>query len=286
MRRYMFLRVGMLAAIFAAALCLAGQASAFDAKAHAARILAAEKAGAPQPLVAREIAMNEDPFAYGVQDAYVLMREKEGEVRAGYKAIFTKKEVMDKFGAKSPASGVLFKAGRYIGSPIIAADTDGLTLEPEIGFRLVRPITAKIASVEDLKGYVGAVFPAIEIPRVNYAGKNPNYSDLICGNGGSYKFITGSYLPIDRVGLGSVRVEVDRDGKPYVKGTSESAMGDPWKALLWLVNDVVSRGGKLTEGDILLTGAMAPGAPATVGKYSADFGELGKITFQIYPLIN
>lgn len=286
MRRDRFLKAKIITAAFAAVLCFAAAASAFDAEGPAARIRTAEKAGSPTPIMTSEIALNDVPYAYGIQDAYVLVREKEGEVRAGYKAGLTSQSDMDRFGSKTPLSGVIFKSGRYIGSPIIAADTKGLTMVPEIGFRLDRAVTQKVSSVEELRGYVAAVFPAVELPVNNFSRSNISYLDIASTNLGAYKFITGRYMPIDSADLSNVSVTVDRDGKAYMKGNSSDVMGGAWNALLWLVNDVLSRGGKLSTGDIMLTGPMTQPAPATVGKYKADFGALGNITFQVYPLIN
>ena len=48
-------------------------------------------------------------------------------------------------------------------------------------------------------------------------------------------------------------------------------MGTQWKALLWLVNNVVARNGGIDAGQYLLTGAMGNMIPGKSGSYTATF---------------
>ena len=62
-------------------------------------------------------------------------------------------------------------------------------------------------------------------------------------------------------------------------------MGDPWNSLLWCVNDILSRGGTLARGTVILTGTAAPAYVATgegiPGSYVGDCGALGTVTLAI-----
>jgi len=52
-------------------------------------------------------------------------------------------------------------------------------------------------------------------------------------------------------------------------------------ALLWLINDVLSKGFQIKSGNILLTGSIGKINSYKPGLYMGDFGKLGKIYFEI-----
>jgi 2-keto-4-pentenoate hydratase len=58
-------------------------------------------------------------------------------------------------------------------------------------------------------------------------------------------------------------------------------MGDPWVAALWLVNVAVKRGRVVEPGHALSTGVIGKRIEAEAGRYTADFGELGVIEFEV-----
>ena len=58
-------------------------------------------------------------------------------------------------------------------------------------------------------------------------------------------------------------------------------MGDPWKAALWLVNVAVKRGRVVEPGHVLSTGVIGKRIEAEPGNYTADFGALGTIAFEV-----
>ena len=260
-------------------------ATATDAAKAAAQIRNAEVTGKPVPLMSQKISLKDEAFSYGIQNIYVANRIKEGEIPAGYKAGLTSDAMMKMFGADAPVNGVLFKSGRLFGTPIITTDTKGLKIELELGFRIAKPITKKITDVKELKEYIDTAFPAIELPTTDFdQPAQMTHYDLISANTGSYKFITGSYVPIDSLDINNIDATLTHNGKEVAKGKASDVLGDQWKALLWLVNDIIARGGKLNEADILLSGSMNSAIPATPGKYTADYGTFGKISFEIYPM--
>jgi 2-keto-4-pentenoate hydratase len=65
------------------------------------------------------------------------------------------------------------------------------------------------------------------------------------------------------------------------QGKAADALGDQWKALLWLVNGVVEHGYTIDPGQILITGAMGKMIPGKPGKYDGDWGVLGKMSWTV-----
>ena len=65
-------------------------------------------------------------------------------------------------------------------------------------------------------------------------------------------------------------------------GDGRAALGDPYLALTWLVNELSSRGMALHSGQYVSTGTcMVPLAVAPGDRVSADFGFFGTIDLQI-----
>ena len=48
-------------------------------------------------------------------------------------------------------------------------------------------------------------------------------------------------------------------------------------ALTWLINEVLDQGYEIKPEQFLITGTIGPMVPATPGRYSADFAQLGEI---------
>jgi 2-keto-4-pentenoate hydratase len=53
------------------------------------------------------------------------------------------------------------------------------------------------------------------------------------------------------------------------------------EALTWLINSTLAQGYALRPGHVLMTGSIGSMHPGKAGKYRADFGALGDITFAI-----
>jgi 2-keto-4-pentenoate hydratase len=91
----------------------------------------------------------------------------------------------------------------------------------------------------------------------------------------------GKKVALDKVDVGAVKVAMTLDGAEANKGAASDALGDQWKALLWLVNGAIEKGYTLEPGQVLITGAMGQMIPGKPGKYEADYGALGTLSFTV-----
>ena len=82
--------------------------------------------------------------------------------------------------------------------------------------------------------------------------------------------------------LAAIPVRASVDGEEVAAGSGANVMGNPLNSLLWLANDLASRGEGLSAGDWVSTGtcagivAIAPGQRA-----EADFGPFGRISLSV-----
>jgi 2-keto-4-pentenoate hydratase len=75
------------------------------------------------------------------------------------------------------------------------------------------------------------------------------------------------------------------NGKTVYEGPSQVIMGDPWQALLWLVNNAARRGIALEEDQIVLAGSVGivnhSKAEVLVGDHFGDCGALGQVRLRV-----
>jgi len=150
-------------------------------------------------------------------------------------------------------------AGRFFESgATLPASAYGIRgLEAEFALRLAAPLPprARPYRLADLRRSVDAVFPAIEVvgPRWS-AGLGAGLPSLVADQGANAALVLGAKLRGGpTLDLRAMPVAMEVDGTVVGRGSGADVMGDPWAALLWLVNHRRRRGG-LAAGQIVTTG--------------------------------
>ncbi|MFQ5958462.1 MAG: 2-keto-4-pentenoate hydratase [Alphaproteobacteria bacterium] len=275
----MIRRMAMLVAV--ALMATATPALAGEAE-MAAALLAAEAAGRPIPMLSKAHPELDLAAAYRVQRAYVE-RRLEGDAIAGFKAGLTGTLGQLWFGVGEPLSGVLFASGRGgDGALIDLGDYRRLIVETEIAFVAGARIAAPIGDVAALRPLIRAVAPAIEMPEGGFTNpRGAKAVDLVAANVSAAVFLVGAERPASDFDLGGLAVTLTAGGREVSAGEGADVMGDPWAAALWLVNAAVARGWSVEPGHVLSTGVIGKRVEAEPGRYRADFGALGSLTFEL-----
>ena len=81
--------------------------------------------------------------------------------------------------------------------------------------------------------------------------------------------------------LNNTSTTLTLNGETVLQGKGADALGDQWKAALWLINTIVEQGYKIEPGHVLITGALPKATRGKPGKYVADYGKLGQISFEV-----
>jgi 2-keto-4-pentenoate hydratase len=277
MKRVVFvLACAVLIGCLCAAAALAATQGSFAAKVEAAYL-----AKKPYPLASQEIPNLTPEQAYAIQREFVALRTKKGETVIGYKAGLTAEPAQKKFGMNEPVFGTIFTSMVRRPGALRAKDFAKMFIETEIGFRFGKDIVKPVKDIEELKGAVAIVFPAIELPDVAYTDmKAIKGTDLIASNVAARKVLIGKAVPFRKRDLNAVKVTLTLDGKEVTSGVGKNALGDQWEALKWTVNNVLAMGGEIKAGHIVITGAISQMVPASAGTYKADYGDFGTIEFQ------
>ncbi len=220
--------------------------------------------------------------SYLIQKAYIEKNLQYDKI-SGYKAALTSKNSQNKFSADSPISGVLFESGKTLSPSIIKpADFRNMLIETELGYLVTEDIKEIVESEESLKNFISDVYPVIELPDIGFKElKDISAIDIISINTGSSNYILGKSVNIDSIDINNLSIDLFLDGKLINSGNSSEGMDNQTSTLLWLINDVLTRGFQIKSGNILLTGSIGKINSYKPGLYMGDFGKLGKIYFEI-----
>jgi len=244
-----------------------------------------EKAHASEnefPILTQKYPSLKRPTAYAIQRLYV--RERIGEEKiAGYKAALTSEGARKKLASDRATTGVLFGTGwKDSGVTIQRSQYRNPLLETEIGYVVKKPITDKLRSVKDVRSYLYGVVPAIEVPDIGYADLSQiKLPDFVATNSASASFILGEPVGLKYLDTNDINATLRKDGRIVNTGNGADAMGNQWDALFWLINNIIDQGYTIGEGQVLLTGALGDVLPCEKGRYTADYGSIGKVSFTV-----
>ena len=220
--------------------------------------------------------------AYAVQKGYVEQRLAKDEI-GGFKAGASSEAVQKRFGLDAPAFGVLYASGKKTGSPVIELSAfKRLIIETEIGFLVGKSVTEPPKDIRALQQCIQGVMPAIELPDLGFSDmENIKGVDIIASNVATAQFLAGKERSFEGLDLNAVSVTLSLDGEVINEGRGSDAMGDQWNALLWIFGKASEQGWKIEAGHVIITGALGQISPGKTGKYVADYGGLGQVSFEV-----
>lgn len=162
--------------------------------------------------------------------------------------------------------------------------------EPEMAFVMGQDLPARTQAYgeTEVMAAVSSLHPSLEIPNSRFAVfTEAGEAQLLADNACAHQFILGPQAPalwrtLDLSHhLVHARVTY-RDGGAWTRdGSGGAVLGDPRRALTWLVNELSSLGIGLHKGQFVTTGTCMPPLELTEGDtVEADFGPLGRVGLQ------
>lgn len=256
---------------------------AITAEEWAEQIFVAQSRSQPIPALGAKERDATEYMAYRVQKVLNEKKIADGDKMIGHKAGLTSMAAQNKFGMIEPVSGALFESQKKNTATFVSLrQFKGMVVEMEIGFELKLSIRQAPESIEDLKAAVRQVVPVVELPNIYYTpGARLTGADLIASNVAASTVIVGRGKPVDGLDLNELQAELTRDDEMVSTGKGADAMGDQWQALMWLVRQRLQQGFEVKRNDLLITGALGKVVEAERGRYVADFGKLGRVTFSM-----
>ncbi|GAA4221993.1 hypothetical protein GCM10022253_29410 [Sphingomonas endophytica] len=245
-----------------AALLLAGCTRGDD---YLARFTAAERGALPfAPITAMRpgTTMAE---AYRLQHRYVAMRRRAGDRIAGYKGGLMSPASLAGRGVRAPLVGVLFAVG--------GAD-DGGTISL-CGYR-------RAAFELKLGHRDGQVLPVIDLPDIGYRDPD-HYSavDMVAANISAARYVRGAGQPAAGRDLDALRVTLRREGETIASGIAGESLGGQAASLATVRRLAAAAGYAPRPVDLIVTGKIGDRGWLLPGRYVADYGALGRVTFAV-----
>lgn len=190
---------------------------------------------------------------------------------AGWKIGATSEGAMAFLGVSEPIRGRLFAERLWHDGARadLAGDRDA-EAEPEIAFRLARPLAAG----GDPLAAIGTVHAAAEIVRSSHPEPFRLGSGfIVADNAAGLGALIGPEIPRERlVRPDLLAVTLHGPDGASVTGRADAVLGDPLRALSWLAEAL----GEVPAGTWVLTGAMARAIPVPPGgSLRLDAGEFG-----------
>jgi 2-keto-4-pentenoate hydratase len=237
----------------------------------------------PLPLPKAKASIKTIAQAYKFQAVLVKHLQKYYGPVIGYKGGLTSPGARKQFKVRSAVTGVMLQ--KMLVQPGATVPLKAYVrpfIEVEVAFIMAQPIKRPVKWIKNLKKMVKAVGPAIELPDICLADmKNLSGLDIIAADVAPRYFIVGRTMPHGALKLDKLAVTLSHNGKVVRKGVAKAVMGGQWKGLRWAINNIIAHGGQIKAGDVIITGSMTPLYPGKPGKYVAEYGPLGKVTFTL-----
>jgi 2-keto-4-pentenoate hydratase len=208
-----------------------------------------------------------------LSEAYALQHELTKQLcpggRGGIKAGVTAPGAQKHFGVDHGLIGSLYGDSRL---------GDGCRLP----FTKGRMLECELAVLIDSDGTPKAIAPAIEVVLVQFARpEDMTAANLVLSNLGADGYIVGQFQAWSPP-YSEVSVALRRNDEIINQAAMAESLGGPEKSVPWICQEARSRRFAISADTLLLTGACGKVLPAEVGHYSADFGPLGQMRFEIF----
>jgi 2-oxo-3-hexenedioate decarboxylase len=207
------------------------------------------------------------PEAYAVLHAGVALRERAGERVVGWKMGLTSAAKREQMGLHSPIYGILTDAMHVPDGGVFDVDS-GIhpKIEPEIAFRLGRPLhTGQVSRHEALTSLDG-IAAALEILDSRYLGfKYFSLPDVVADNASSSHFVVGKWISPLGIDCGALPMQMSVNGSVVAEALSSAISGHPLDSLVQLCALLADVQPSIPASAIILAGAattavqLAPG---------------------------
>jgi 2-keto-4-pentenoate hydratase len=220
--------------------------------------------------------------AYAIQSINTRFWSTQGRRIVGRKIGLTAKAVQAQLGVDQPDYGVLFDdmaiedGGTLLRSRVLQPKA-----EAEVALILAHDLPNPSASLHDVIAATAYALPAIEIVDSRIADWKITFADTVADNGSSAFYVLGRMpRPLSGLDLKTCGMALEVNGRIASLGAGAACLGHPLNAAAWLARTLAGRGDALKAGDIVLTGALGPMVPLTVGDVvRAEIGGLGSCGF-------
>jgi 2-oxo-3-hexenedioate decarboxylase len=226
----------------------------------------ARRSAKPVPQLSKTLSSFPRADAYSIQEKQRALRVQSGEHLIGWKMGLTSQAKREQMKLDSPLYGFLTETMQVQHNRFSLKGTIHPKIEPEIAFRIDRPLSGKVSRETALEA-CGAVAACMEILDSRYDEfKYFSMEDVIADNSSSSHFVLGRWVTDFRsLPLHALEMKMWVNGAISQSGRSDQISGDPVLSIVQLCALLAERGESVRPGSIVLAGAataavaLAPG---------------------------
>jgi len=205
--------------------------------------------------------------AYRIQAAGIKLRLARGERIVGWKMGLTSKAKRDQMGLHLPIFGVLTDTMLIPNGRMSLSGAIHPKVEPEVAFRLARPLSGGDVTEAHVLDACDAVCAALEILDSRYVGfKYFSLPDVVADNASSSKLVIGPWIPVERGrNYADLLMAMSVNGAVREEARSSAISGNPLTSVVQLVQLLANFGQSLPAGATVLAGAATTAVPLERG---------------------
>ncbi|WP_308125476.1 2-keto-4-pentenoate hydratase [Rhodococcoides corynebacterioides] len=166
------------------------------------------------------------------------------------------------------------------GGSIARATLCAPRVEPEIAFRLGRPLRGPGIDKHDVLDATDAVAAALEIVDSRIVKWRITLPDTVADNASSAAVVIGAWTPLEQVpALDAVEAELSLGGAVIDQGLGSAVLGHPAEAVAWLINALAEHDTGVDAGEFVMSGSMTSAAFVNAGDTAhAHLTGLGRVS--------
>lgn len=236
-------------------------------------------AGTPVPPIAGALA--DVAAAYQVQMWQIADRVAAGRRIVGRKIGLTSLVVQRQLGVSEPDFGHLTDDMIHGDNAEIAfAALRQPRVEAEIALILGADLAMPNPTVADVIAATAYALPALEIVASRIADWKIGILDTVADNASAGAVVLGGPARrLDGLDLAGCAMTMTLNGDVVSQGHGRDCLGHPLNAAAWLARTVQALGHPLRAGEVILTGALGPMRPVSLGdSVEATIGGLGTVS--------
>jgi 2-oxo-3-hexenedioate decarboxylase len=217
--------------------------------------------------------------AYVIAAHSTALRVERGERPVGRKVGYTNRNLWQQYDVHQPIWGHIYEH-TLIERPsnvatLSAAGMISPRIEPEIAFKLSRPVPAGDHDPEHTLECVEWIARSFEVVDCHYEGWKFSGPDSVIDFGHHAALVVGEPMAIAGLDLGVLavamrdcRVTLLRDGETMDAGTGANALGHPAAPLAFLADILAEQpeADPLAAGEVISTGALTSAMPVAAGE--------------------
>ena len=221
--------------------------------------------------------------AYQIQDRMTEMKLADGHKIFAPKLGLTSPAKMKQMNVEDPIYGYVFDYMLVENNGTFSVDDYiHARVEPEISIVLKNELQGPGITIDDVQKNVDYVISSVEILDSRYQGYGFTHPDVIADNTSARGAVYSERkVKIGEIDLKNEQATLRINGEVKAQGQGSAVLGDPLETIVFLANEMGSKGQSVPAGVPIMTGGMTSAVAVQENdRIEVEYTTLGKITIK------